>query len=100
MTFLQSDLLDRLEAADWAELDATPFGVIGMSSDGVVVRYNAFESERADLEPATVMGQHFFSQADVGQIPGGRTVGQPFALLMLDIDWFKWINDGSTTSRR
>jgi photoactive yellow protein len=60
-SFTDPDLLDRLEAAEDATLDTAPFGVIGMTEDGVVTSYNAAESRLAGLEPARVVGRHFFS---------------------------------------
>jgi photoactive yellow protein len=60
-SFTDSDLLDRLEAADDAALDAAPFGVVAMTEDGVVTSYNVAESRLAGLTPAKVVGRHFFS---------------------------------------
>jgi photoactive yellow protein len=61
LTFTQHGLLDRLEAADAAALDALPFGVIGMAPDGTVTSYNTAESRLSGLTPANVIGRHFFS---------------------------------------
>jgi photoactive yellow protein len=60
-SFTGSDLLDRLEAADDAGLDAAPFGVVAMTEDGVVSSYNGAESRLSGLTPAKVVGRHFFS---------------------------------------
>lgn len=60
--FDAAGLLNALAVASAPQLDSLPFGVVGMSSDGIVVRYNSFESQLAGLEPATVIGRHFFSQ--------------------------------------
>jgi photoactive yellow protein len=60
-TFTDPDLLDRLEAADDAALDAAPFGVVAMREDGVVTSYNAAESRLSGLTPAKVVGRHFFT---------------------------------------
>jgi photoactive yellow protein len=62
LAFSEAGLLDELRGASSGQIDALPFGVVGMSSDGVVTCYNAFESRLAGLEPATVIGRHFFSQ--------------------------------------
>jgi photoactive yellow protein len=59
--FDDTDLLERLEAADDATLDAAPFGVVAMTEDGVVTSYNAAESRLSGLTPARVVGRHFFS---------------------------------------
>ena len=60
-TFTEPDLLDKLESAADAVLDAAPFGVIAMAADGVVTSYNATESRLSGLPPAKVVGRHFFS---------------------------------------
>jgi photoactive yellow protein len=59
--FTDPRLLEWLEAADDAALDAAPFGVVVMTEDGVVTSYNAAESRLAGLAPAKVVGRHFFS---------------------------------------
>jgi len=59
--FMDSDLLDRLEAADDTALNALPFGVVAMSEDGVVSSYNLAESRLSGLSPANVVGRNFFS---------------------------------------
>jgi photoactive yellow protein len=59
--FTDSDLLDRLDAADDAALDAAPFGVVAMTEDGVVTGYNVAEARLSGLTPAKVVGRHFFS---------------------------------------
>jgi photoactive yellow protein len=61
LTFTQPGLLDSLETADAAVLDALTFGVIGMAPDGTVVSYNIAESALSGLTPAKVVGRHFFS---------------------------------------
>jgi photoactive yellow protein len=60
-SFTDLDLLDRLEAADDAGLDAAPFGVVAMTEDGVVTSYNEAESRLSGLTPGKVVGRHFFS---------------------------------------
>ncbi len=42
------------------ELDALPFGVVGLSRQGIVESYNATESRLAGLPPETVIGSPFF----------------------------------------
>jgi len=44
-----------------AQLDALDFGVIGFDADGVVRRYNAFESQAAGLSAQRVLGQSLFT---------------------------------------
>ncbi|MDC6167474.1 PAS domain-containing protein [Paucibacter sp. XJ19-41] len=50
-----------LEQAGDAELDALDFGVIGFDAEGVVRRYNAFESKAAGLSPERVLGHALFT---------------------------------------
>lgn len=45
-----------------AELDAVHFGVIGLDPDGVVLRYNLYESRLARLDRNQVVGRNFFSE--------------------------------------
>jgi photoactive yellow protein len=59
--FTDPDLLNRLDAADDAGLDAAPFGVVAMTEDGVVTSYNVAEARLSGLTPAKVVGRHFFS---------------------------------------
>jgi photoactive yellow protein len=59
--FTDPSLLEWLEAADDAALDAVPFGVVAMTEAGIVTSYNAAESRGAGLTPARVVGRHFFS---------------------------------------
>jgi photoactive yellow protein len=61
LTFTQPGLLESLETADAAALDALPFGLIGMGPDGTVTSYNTAESRLSGLTPANVIGRHFFS---------------------------------------
>jgi len=60
--FSDPHLLDALEAADDAALDALPFGVIAMAFDGTVTSYNSAESRLSGLTPANVVGRRFFTQ--------------------------------------
>lgn len=59
--FTDTDLLDRLEAADDPALDTLSFGVVAMSDDGTVTSYNLAESQLSGLTPANVIGRNFFS---------------------------------------
>jgi photoactive yellow protein len=53
-------LLSDLEQMDSEEINQLPFGVVGLSSDGLVEVYNATESRLAGLPADTVMGMPFF----------------------------------------
>jgi photoactive yellow protein len=45
-----------------AELDTMGFGVIGLDPDGVVLRYNLYESRLARLDRNQVVGRNFFAE--------------------------------------
>jgi len=59
--FASEDLFGWLETATVEALDALPFGVIAMTADGTVARYNAAEGELSGLTPARVIGRNFFT---------------------------------------
>jgi photoactive yellow protein len=61
VSFNEGITLEALEAADAAALDLLEFGVVRMDQAGVVVDYNAFESQIAGLSSAKVIGRHFFT---------------------------------------
>jgi photoactive yellow protein len=61
LSFTDATLLSELERLNEAELDALDFGVIGIDADGVVRRYNAFESKTAGLSSQRVLGQPLFT---------------------------------------
>ena len=60
-SFASPLVLDFLNQAEDAELDALDFGVIGFDAEGVVTRYNAFESKAAGLSPERVLGHSLFT---------------------------------------
>ncbi|HEY0793220.1 MAG TPA: hypothetical protein VGD78_19305 [Chthoniobacterales bacterium] len=62
MTIDGSVLLDYLEKAGAAALDATDFGVIRMRTDGTVIAYNAYESRLSGLSKTSVMEKCFFTE--------------------------------------
>ena len=51
-----------LDAATDGDLDALPFGVIGLSQDGTVETYNLYESLLARLDRKQVIGRKFFTE--------------------------------------
>lgn len=61
LDFAQADILERLQAADDAELDTLEIGVIGIDDQTLVRRYNAWESRMAGLSPQRVLGQPLFT---------------------------------------
>ena len=62
MDFGDQDIAQTLGTADAEALDALEFGVISMTLDGIVDRYNAYESRCAGLTPARVLGKNFFTE--------------------------------------
>jgi photoactive yellow protein len=61
-SFRDSRLLERLDEASEAELDALPFGVIGFGAEGRVEVYNAFEAAGAGLSRIRVLGRSMFDE--------------------------------------
>lgn len=57
-------------------LDQLPYGVIGLSSDGMVQVYNATESKLAGLPAARVLGGNFFN--NIAQCMNNFMVAQRF----------------------
>jgi photoactive yellow protein len=60
-SFAAPDLLQWLELATHADLDALPFGLIAMALDGTVEHYNTAEAKLARLIPEQVVGRNFFT---------------------------------------
>jgi photoactive yellow protein len=54
-------LLSGLDALSDAELDNLDFGVIGFDDEGIVRRYNAYESRAAGLSTSRVVGHALFT---------------------------------------
>ena len=61
LTFDQPDLAARLATQSDEAIDGLDFGVIGFDVDGLVRRYNAFESSCAGLSPQRVVGHDLFN---------------------------------------
>lgn len=59
--FSSPDLLKSVDSKSDADLDELDFGVIGFDAQGVVRRYNAFESKAAGLSLSRVIGHSLFS---------------------------------------
>lgn len=60
-SFADADVSAQLHQAADAELDTLDFGVIGFDADGIVRRYNLFESRAAGLSPQRVLGHALFT---------------------------------------
>ena len=84
--FHDADLLDRLNSADAATLDALDFGVIGfgLDADAVVLRYNRTEALGSGLALADVMGRPLFGE--VAQCMNNYLVAQRFEDALADGD--------------
>ena len=67
---------EELERTAPADLDALPFGVIGMEPDTIVKTYNATEARLAGLDPARVIGAPFFEA--IAQCMNNFMVAQRF----------------------
>ena len=61
LSFSDATVVEFLRQNSDAELDHLGFGVIGFGADGLVQRYNVFESRAAGLSPERVMGKHIFN---------------------------------------
>jgi photoactive yellow protein len=59
--FDEPGLLDNLDALSESELDRLDFGVIGFDAQGVVRRYNTYESAAAGLSLSRVIGHALFT---------------------------------------
>ena len=55
-------LRDDLSALSAAEIDALPFGYIGVSPDGTIRKYNRYEADLARKDPQQVLGRNFFRE--------------------------------------
>lgn len=61
VSFSETALHHELDRHSDDELDTLNFGVIGFDANGVVRRYNSFESKAAGLSNARVLGQPLFT---------------------------------------
>lgn len=59
--FTSSGLFDALQEASDDTLDACNFGIIGFDRDGIVRRYNRFESQAAGLHGSKAIGNALFT---------------------------------------
>lgn len=61
LAFDEPALLGRLDPLLEAELDGLDFGVIGFDAQGIVRRYNTYESQAAGLSNSRVLGHALFT---------------------------------------
>lgn len=76
VAFDAHDLLARLDGAPLDAIDEARFGLIVMDRTGRVIGYNTFEAEFSGLDPARVVGRHFF--VEVGPCTLNRRVSERF----------------------
>jgi photoactive yellow protein len=55
-------LLNVIDSMTESELDQLPHGAIQLSTDGMVLKFNAYESNLANLEKKRVIGKNFFKE--------------------------------------
>lgn len=72
----ESVTVTDLETMGTAELDALPFGVVGLRPDTTADVYNATESHLSGVSPESVIGVPFF--ANIGQCMNNFMVAQRF----------------------
>lgn len=53
--------LDTLLTLEADQLDSLPYGVVGLSTEGIVEIYNATEAKLAGLQSDGVIGTHYFA---------------------------------------
>ncbi len=59
--FNQADIATQIATFSAAQMDALEFGVIAFDAETLVQVYNTWESAKAGLAPAAVLGQPFFA---------------------------------------
>ena len=74
--FTHPDLLALLKVMDEGQLDALPFGLIGLDAQDRVCRYNLAETRGTGLQRAEVQGQLLFTE--VAQCMNNYQVAQRF----------------------
>ena len=55
-------LYTKIELMSRQELDRLPHGAIQLDRDGVIVKFNAYESKLSNLTPEEVIGRNFFRE--------------------------------------
>ena len=76
MDLLSENLHAWLDAVGDDALDALPFGVIGLDSQGIVSRYSSFEARMAGHMQSEVIGRHFFEE--IGRCMNNGLVAKRF----------------------
>jgi photoactive yellow protein len=60
--FDSTDVIEILDSCTDGQMDSVDFGVVRMTSDGVVTAYNRVEAELSGMEAGSVVGKNFFVQ--------------------------------------
>ena len=59
---LSTAAFQKIDTMSEIELDALPHGAIQLDSNGIVLRFNAYEERLAGMKRANVIGKNFFKQ--------------------------------------
>ena len=55
-------LIQSIDSLTVAELDALPHGAIQLDASGIILQYNSFESELANVSQDAAIGKNFFKE--------------------------------------
>jgi photoactive yellow protein len=57
-------VIDRIQVKDLSEteLEQLPFGAIELDPNGIILRYNGFESKLSGIHKNRALGKHFFTE--------------------------------------
>jgi photoactive yellow protein len=58
----RSNLFQSIDSMSEADLDLLPHGAIQLDTKGVVLKYNTYESQLANLDKGKVVGRNFFKE--------------------------------------
>ncbi len=61
-SFARHSLSSVVDSMTESELDQLPHGAIQLSTDGRVLKFNAYESQLANLKKESVIGKNFFKE--------------------------------------
>lgn len=62
MTFVTSDILNRVSNLSRGDADNAPFGIVRVDNEGKILLYNKYESELAGVAPSSAEGRNFFTE--------------------------------------
>lgn len=64
-SFLEPNILTRLNSLSQAEIDALSFGAVKVDTNGQILMYNKYESELAHVPISTAVGRNFFTEVAI-----------------------------------